>query len=162
MHAARTLLHHAHDAPPPPPPPHPHPHASLFLVGARSHGAPAVNLEVHQIHWQRTVAVLQGQALQLLLPVQVHDPGAIHSASIVLCCTCCAELNHMHCWPSICICTCTNLLQQQGPVYAAVQPASQLPPCPLQGAMAQCRMALKPDGLFLAAMFGGETLQVGG
>lgn len=36
--------------------------------------------------------------------------------------------------------------------------------CPhllLQGAMAQCRLALKPDGLFLAAMFGGETLQVG-
>jgi len=23
-------------------------------------------------------------------------------------------------------------------------------------------MALKPDGLFLAALFGGETLQVGG
>lgn len=28
-----------------------------------------------------------------------------------------------------------------------------------QGAMAQCCAALKPDGLFLAAMFGGETLQ---
>jgi len=26
--------------------------------------------------------------------------------------------------------------------------------------MFQCRMALKPDGLFLAALFGGETLQV--
>ena len=26
--------------------------------------------------------------------------------------------------------------------------------------MAQCRHALKPDGLFLAAMFGGQTLQV--
>lgn len=25
--------------------------------------------------------------------------------------------------------------------------------------MTQCRRALKPDGLFLAAMFGGETLQ---
>eukprot|EP00877_Chromochloris_zofingiensis_P004341 jgi/Chrzof1/13908/Cz08g17020.t1 len=29
----------------------------------------------------------------------------------------------------------------------------------LVGAMAQCQFALKPDGLFLAAMFGGETLQ---
>ncbi|KAK9823525.1 hypothetical protein WJX72_003397 [[Myrmecia] bisecta] len=29
----------------------------------------------------------------------------------------------------------------------------------LPGAMTQCRRALKPDGLFLAAMFGGETLQ---
>lgn len=29
----------------------------------------------------------------------------------------------------------------------------------LPGAMAQCRRALKPDGLFLAAMFGGETLR---
>jgi NADH dehydrogenase [ubiquinone] 1 alpha subcomplex assembly factor 5 len=25
--------------------------------------------------------------------------------------------------------------------------------------MTQCRKALKPDGLFLAAMFGGDTLQ---
>jgi hypothetical protein len=39
---------------------------------------------------------------------------------------------------------------------------THLPPTLLQGAMAQCRLALKPDGLFLAAMFGGETLQVGG
>lgn len=30
---------------------------------------------------------------------------------------------------------------------------------PSQGAMAQARIALKPDGLFLAAMYGGETLQ---
>lgn len=29
----------------------------------------------------------------------------------------------------------------------------------VQGAMTQCQKALKPDGLFLAAMFGGETLQ---
>ncbi|CAK9209194.1 unnamed protein product [Sphagnum troendelagicum] len=29
----------------------------------------------------------------------------------------------------------------------------------LPGAMSQCRTALKPDGLFLAAMFGGETLR---
>ncbi|MEW5300865.1 MAG: hypothetical protein WDW36_003763 [Sanguina aurantia] len=29
----------------------------------------------------------------------------------------------------------------------------------LPGAMAQARIALKPDGLFLAAMYGGETLQ---
>ncbi|KAF5831828.1 hypothetical protein DUNSADRAFT_12542 [Dunaliella salina] len=29
----------------------------------------------------------------------------------------------------------------------------------LPGLMFQCRMALKPDGLFLAALFGGETLQ---
>eukprot|EP00897_Mesotaenium_endlicherianum_P003749 jgi/Mesen1/3401/ME000192S02575 len=29
----------------------------------------------------------------------------------------------------------------------------------LPGAMTQCRMALKPDGLFLAAMFGGDTLK---
>ncbi|GBF91973.1 methyltransferase [Raphidocelis subcapitata] len=29
----------------------------------------------------------------------------------------------------------------------------------LPGAMAQCRLALRPDGLFLAAMFGGDTLQ---
>jgi hypothetical protein len=28
-----------------------------------------------------------------------------------------------------------------------------------QGALAQCRRALRPDGLLLAAMFGGETLQ---
>lgn len=28
-----------------------------------------------------------------------------------------------------------------------------------QGAMTQCRKALKPDGLFIAAMFGGDTLQ---
>lgn len=27
--------------------------------------------------------------------------------------------------------------------------------------MFQCRHVLKPDGLFLAAMFGGQTLQVG-
>jgi hypothetical protein len=26
--------------------------------------------------------------------------------------------------------------------------------------MAQCRRALKPDGLFLAAFLGGQTLQV--
>ena len=31
-------------------------------------------------------------------------------------------------------------------------------PC-LQGAMTQARRALKPDGLFLAAMWGGNTLQ---
>ena len=30
---------------------------------------------------------------------------------------------------------------------------------PAQGAMTQCRKALKPDGLFIAAMFGGDTLQ---
>jgi NADH dehydrogenase [ubiquinone] 1 alpha subcomplex assembly factor 5 len=30
----------------------------------------------------------------------------------------------------------------------------------VQGLMFQCRMALRPDGLFLAALFGGETLQV--
>jgi NADH dehydrogenase [ubiquinone] 1 alpha subcomplex assembly factor 5 len=30
----------------------------------------------------------------------------------------------------------------------------------LPGAMSQCRTALKPDGLFLAAMFGGETLRL--
>ncbi|GLI61911.1 hypothetical protein VaNZ11_004434 [Volvox africanus] len=29
----------------------------------------------------------------------------------------------------------------------------------LPGAMAQCRMALVPDGLFLSALFGGDTLQ---
>ncbi|KAG2710131.1 hypothetical protein I3843_04G010600 [Carya illinoinensis] len=29
----------------------------------------------------------------------------------------------------------------------------------LPGAMIQCRLALKPDGLFLAAIFGGETLK---
>lgn len=29
----------------------------------------------------------------------------------------------------------------------------------LPGAMVQCRMALKPDGMFLAAMLGGETLR---
>lgn len=29
----------------------------------------------------------------------------------------------------------------------------------LPGAMSQCRTALKPDGLFLATMFGGETLR---
>ncbi|CAK0787089.1 hypothetical protein CVIRNUC_010305 [Coccomyxa viridis] len=29
----------------------------------------------------------------------------------------------------------------------------------LPGAMTQCRKALKPDGLFIAAMFGGDTLQ---
>lgn len=29
----------------------------------------------------------------------------------------------------------------------------------LQGVLAQCRAALKPDGLLLAAMFGGQTLQ---
>ena len=29
----------------------------------------------------------------------------------------------------------------------------------VQGAMTQCRKALKPDGLFIAAMFGGDTLQ---
>ena len=29
-----------------------------------------------------------------------------------------------------------------------------------QGAMTQCRKALKPDGLFLANMWGGNTLQV--
>lgn len=29
----------------------------------------------------------------------------------------------------------------------------------LPGAMTQCRMALKPDGMFLAAMLGGETLR---
>ena len=28
----------------------------------------------------------------------------------------------------------------------------------LQGMLQQCRRALKPDGLFLAAMFGGDTL----
>ena len=28
--------------------------------------------------------------------------------------------------------------------------------------MAQCRAALVPDGLFLAALLGGDTLQVGG
>ncbi len=32
-------------------------------------------------------------------------------------------------------------------------------PLALQGALAQCRAALKPDGLFLGAMFGGSTLQ---
>lgn len=32
---------------------------------------------------------------------------------------------------------------------------------PPQGLMAQCRFALRPDGLFLAAMLGGDTLQVG-
>lgn len=31
-----------------------------------------------------------------------------------------------------------------------------------QGAMVQCRRALKPDGLFLSAMWGGSTLQVRG
>ena len=31
-----------------------------------------------------------------------------------------------------------------------------------QGAMVQCRRALKPDGLFLSAMWGGSTLQVHG
>ncbi len=32
-------------------------------------------------------------------------------------------------------------------------------PSPLvQGMLQQCRRALKPDGLFLAAMFGGDTL----
>lgn len=29
-----------------------------------------------------------------------------------------------------------------------------------QGALAQARFALKPDGLFLGAMLGGQTLQV--
>ncbi|KAJ7538995.1 hypothetical protein O6H91_11G072200 [Diphasiastrum complanatum] len=29
----------------------------------------------------------------------------------------------------------------------------------LPGAMTQCRMALKPDGLFLASMYGGDTLR---
>ena len=29
-----------------------------------------------------------------------------------------------------------------------------------QGMMVQCRRALKPDGLFLSAMWGGNTLQV--
>jgi hypothetical protein len=29
-----------------------------------------------------------------------------------------------------------------------------------QGAMLQCRRALKPDGLFLSALWGGNTLQV--
>ncbi|KAL2631228.1 hypothetical protein R1flu_015914 [Riccia fluitans] len=29
----------------------------------------------------------------------------------------------------------------------------------LPGAMTQCRVALKPDGLLLAAMLGGETLK---
>lgn len=29
-----------------------------------------------------------------------------------------------------------------------------------QGALAQIRFALKPDGLFLGAMLGGQTLQV--
>ncbi len=28
----------------------------------------------------------------------------------------------------------------------------------VQGMLQQCRRALKPDGLFLAAMFGGDTL----
>jgi hypothetical protein len=28
-----------------------------------------------------------------------------------------------------------------------------------QGCMAQCRRALRPDGLFLAALWGGDTLQ---
>lgn len=31
--------------------------------------------------------------------------------------------------------------------------------CGVQGALAQARRALKPDGLLLAAMLGGETLQ---
>lgn len=45
-------------------------------------------------------------------------------------------------------------------------PLPHLPHCsstvtpPVQGAMAQCRAALKPDGLFLSALLGGETLQV--
>ena len=30
----------------------------------------------------------------------------------------------------------------------------------MQGAMTQCRRALKADGLFLACMWGGNTLQV--
>lgn len=33
--------------------------------------------------------------------------------------------------------------------------------CCVQGALAQARFALKPDGLFLGAMLGGQTLQVG-
>ncbi len=32
----------------------------------------------------------------------------------------------------------------------------------VQGAMIQCRQALKPDGLFLSAFWGGDTLQVCG
>lgn len=31
-----------------------------------------------------------------------------------------------------------------------------------QGVLAQCRLALVPDGLMLGALFGGDTLQVGG
>jgi hypothetical protein len=38
-------------------------------------------------------------------------------------------------------------------VHCALWPA--LP----QGVMAQCQRALKPDGLFVAAMLGGHTLQ---
>ena len=36
---------------------------------------------------------------------------------------------------------------------------SRAPKTPAQGCMAQCRRALKPDGLFLAALWGGDTLQ---
>ena len=37
--------------------------------------------------------------------------------------------------------------------------ASRTAPCVvLQGALVQCRRALKPDGLLLAVMFGGDTL----
>jgi hypothetical protein len=40
--------------------------------------------------------------------------------------------------------------------------SSSICPCSVtQVVMAQCRFALVPDGLFLCAMFGGDTLQVG-
>jgi SAM-dependent methyltransferase len=42
----------------------------------------------------------------------------------------------------VCVCSCTA--------------------CLVQGALAQIRRALKPDGLFLGAMLGGQTMQVRG
>lgn len=67
--------------------------------------------------------------------------------------------------------TCMHFNSQHGllllrAVHALPPCQTALPCCHLiicstvQGVMFQCRHVLKPDGLFLAAMFGGQTLQV--
>ena len=52
--------------------------------------------------------------------------------------------------PLYCCCCCCCCFPEPSPPLLLL----------LQGVMAQCRHALRPDGLFLAAMFGGHTLQV--